>query len=165
MNHQFIEARELVVKAREALRRGNKVSAQQLGEQAALLMPEMEDVWLVLAASDSNPQDALAYAQKALEINPQSTRAQRGVEWASGRLKQAEPSKDQTQPRVVPHPVEAIASLPKKQTYQTAVAMPALQPQRSNWWLPALLIGAGCMMIGLFALFALTRPALASFVS
>ncbi|HEX9386803.1 MAG TPA: hypothetical protein VF918_10830, partial [Anaerolineales bacterium] len=62
MNHQFIEARELIVKAREALRRGDKPSARQLGEQAALLMPDLEDVWLVLAASDPNPHDALAYA-------------------------------------------------------------------------------------------------------
>jgi lipoprotein-anchoring transpeptidase ErfK/SrfK len=165
MNHQFIEARELIVKAREALRRGDKVSARQLGEQAALLMPDMEDVWLVLAASDPNPQDALAYARKALEINPQSTRARRGVEWASGRLKQAEASQDRTQPRIIPNQVEAAASLPKKHAYQTAVAMPALQSQGRNWLLPALLIGAGCLAIGFFALFALTSPAVASIVS
>jgi lipoprotein-anchoring transpeptidase ErfK/SrfK len=165
MNHQFIEARELVVKAREALRRGDKASARALGEQAALLMPDMEDVWLVLAASDPNLQDALAYAQKALEINPQSTRAQRAVEWASGRLKQAGVLKDQTQPRAVTNQVEAVASLPKKQTYQTAIAMPALQPQGRSWVLPALLAGAACMAIGLFALFALTSPAIASLVS
>ena len=165
MNHQFIEAHELIVKAREALRRGDKVSARQLGEQAALLMPDMEDVWLVLAASDPNPQDALAYARKALEINPQSMRARRGVEWASGRLKQAEASQDRTQPTIVPNQVEAAASLPKKHAYQTAVAMPALQSQGRNWLLPALLIGAGCLAVGFFALFALTSPAVASIVS
>ena len=64
-----------VVKARESLRRGDQKSARQLGEQAALLAPDMEDVWLVLTASDPDPQEALAYAQKALELNPQSTRA------------------------------------------------------------------------------------------
>ena len=90
MNNQFIEARELVVKARESLRRGDKTSAQQMGEQAALLAPDMEDVWLVLTASEPDPQDALAYAQKALELNPQSTRARRAVEWATDRLKQVE---------------------------------------------------------------------------
>src|SRR5919106_3809911 len=77
MNHQFIEARELVAKAREALRRGDKSFARQLGEKAAYLAPKMEDVWLVLAASDQNPEDALAYARKALELNSQSTRARR----------------------------------------------------------------------------------------
>jgi lipoprotein-anchoring transpeptidase ErfK/SrfK len=165
MNHQFIEARELIIKAREALRRGDKPVARQLGEQAALLMPDMEDVWLVLAASDPNPQDALAYARKALEINPQSTRARRGIEWASGRLKQAEASQGRTQPTILPNQVEAAAGLPKKHAYQTAVAMPALQPQGRNWLLPALLIGASCLAVGFFALFALTSPAVASIVS
>jgi hypothetical protein len=65
MNSKIIEARECVIKAREALRRGDPQSARQLGEQAALLAPDMEDAWLVLAASDPNPQDALAYARKA----------------------------------------------------------------------------------------------------
>ena len=43
MNTKYIEARENIIKAREALRRGDKKSARQLGEQAALLAPEMED--------------------------------------------------------------------------------------------------------------------------
>jgi len=165
MNHQFIEARELIVKAREALRRGDKPSARQLGEQAALLMPDLEDVWLVLAASDPNPQDALAYAQKALKINPQSTRAQRGVAWASGRLKQVGASKDQPQPKIVPNQAEAAASLPGKRAYQTAIAMPALQRQGRNWLLPALLIMAGLMVFSFFGFVALTSPMLASIVS
>ena len=41
MNTKFIEAREHVANAREALRRGDKESARQLGEKAALLVPEM----------------------------------------------------------------------------------------------------------------------------
>jgi lipoprotein-anchoring transpeptidase ErfK/SrfK len=165
MNHQFIEARELIVQAREALRRGDKVSARQLGERAALLMPGMEDVWLVLAASDPNSQDALAYARKALEINPQSTRARRAIEWASSRVKEGKVPQDRTQPTIIPNQVEAAASLPRKHAYQTAIAMPALQTQGGNWLLPALLIGAGCLAVGFFALFALTSPAMASIVS
>jgi len=90
MNTKFIEARELIAKAREALRRGDKPSAWKMGEQAALLAPEMEDAWLILAASDPDPQEALAYAQKALEINPSSTRAQRGVEWAQDQLRKTQ---------------------------------------------------------------------------
>ena len=163
MNQQFIEARELIIKAREFLRHGDKKSARLLGEKAVRLAPAMEDVWLVLAASDPNPNDALAYARKALEINPQSTRAQRGVEWASEQLSKAQ-AKEQTQPRVVPTQVGAVASLPQKHAYQTAVAMPMLQPQRRNWLLPALLVGAAAIaLLGLLALFALTGPALRSF--
>ena len=165
MNHQFIEARELIVKARESLRRGDKSSARQLGERAALLMPDLEDVWLVLAASDPNPQEALAYARKALAINPQSSRAQRAVEWTSSRLKQAGTLQEQTQPRIVPPQAEAAAGLPNKRAYQTAIAMPALQQQGRNWLLPALLILAGLMVVGFFAFVALTSPMLASIVS
>ncbi len=159
MNNQFIEARELIVRARDSLRRGDKVAARQMGERAAFLAPEMEDVWLVLAASDPNPQDALAYACKALQINPHSTRAHRAVEWASGRLNQTQANPVATIP-----PAQTAASLPGKHAYQTAVAMPVLKRQGRNW-LPILLIGTGVLFIGFLALFAILSPTLASIVS
>ena len=43
MNANIIQAREYVLKAREALRRGDKETARMFGEQAALLAPDMED--------------------------------------------------------------------------------------------------------------------------
>jgi lipoprotein-anchoring transpeptidase ErfK/SrfK len=162
MNTKYIAAREYVIKAREALHRRDKESARQLGEQAALLAPEMEDVWLVLAASDPNPQDALAYAQKALEINPQSTRARQGIEWVSRQLKQAEASNA----RVVSAPQSDALRVenPPKRVYREAVLSPALKRTGPNWLIPALLIGAGCAIFALAALFALTRPAVASLI-
>jgi lipoprotein-anchoring transpeptidase ErfK/SrfK len=165
MNNQFIEARELIAKARESLRRGDKPSARQLGEQAALLAPDLEDVWLVLTASDSDPEDALAYARKASQINPQSERGRRAVEWATSRLKQVEALKELTP--VSPLPRRPEAEIPQKRAYQTAVAMPMLRSQGRNWLLPALLIGIGVLFLGFIALFALIaqRPALASIVS
>ena len=163
MNNQFIEARELVARARESLRRGDKASARQMGERAALLAPDMEDVWLVLTASDPDPQDALAYAQKALELNPQSTRAPRAVEWATDRLKQVEALKDLTP--VSPLPRRAEVTVTQEQhAYQTTVAMPVLMTQGRNWLLPALLMGAGVLFLGFLLLFAVTSPALASIV-
>jgi lipoprotein-anchoring transpeptidase ErfK/SrfK len=89
MDLKLIEAREHVVKAREALRRGDKNTAHDLGEKAVLLMPGLEDAWLILVASDSNPEEALAYAQKALELNPHSTRAHKAREWATKQLQKA----------------------------------------------------------------------------
>lgn len=163
MNNQTIEARELVVKARESLRSGDKASARQLGEQAAFLAPDMEDVWLVLTAADPDPQDALAYAQKALELNPQSTRAHRAVEWATDRLKQVESLKDLTPVSPLPRRPE-VAVTQEQHAYQTAVAMPALKTQGRNWLLPAVLIGVGILFIGFLLLFAVTSPALASIV-
>jgi lipoprotein-anchoring transpeptidase ErfK/SrfK len=167
MDKHIVEARELVIRAREALRRGDKPSARQLGERAAFLAPDMEDVWLVLAASDPNPQDALAYARRALQINPHSTRARRGVAWASGQIEQAQASSAPSP--IAPIPVQAAAAspLPKRTAYQTAVAMPALRPQNRSWLLPALLAGAGVFFLGLIALFALVAnyPALTSIVN
>ncbi len=90
MNTNIIEAREFIANAREALKSGDKETARDLGEKAALLAPDLEDAWLVLTAADSNPEDALAYAQKALELNPASVRARKGVEWAMAKLKQAQ---------------------------------------------------------------------------
>jgi lipoprotein-anchoring transpeptidase ErfK/SrfK len=164
MNHQFIEVRELIAKARESLHRGDKASAWQLGKRAAVLAPSLEDVWLVLAASDPDPHDALAYAQKARQINPHSTRAQRAVEWTVSRLKQIEALKDRLPVSALPR--RADVAVPQKQhAYQTAIAMPVLRSQSRNWLLPALSIGVGILLIGFIVLFALTRPMLASLVS
>lgn len=160
MNLKLIEAHELIANARESLRRGDKASARQMGERATRLAPDVEDGWLILAASEPNPQSALAHARKALEINPQSARAHRAVEWASARL--------ETTPTPVPplpSQAETAASLPRKQAYQTAVAMPALKTQRSNWLLPVLLISAGILFIGLLGVFLITGPTLVSMVS
>jgi lipoprotein-anchoring transpeptidase ErfK/SrfK len=164
MNPQSIEARELVVKARESLRHGDRTSAQQMGERAAILAPDMEDAWLVLTASEPDPQDALAYAQKALELNPQSTRARRAVEWATDRLKQVEALKVLSPVSPLPRRAEVAVAGPSH-TYQTAVAMPALRTQGTNWLLPALLIGAGILFLGFLVLFTVTSPALASILS
>jgi lipoprotein-anchoring transpeptidase ErfK/SrfK len=166
MNNQFIEAREFVAKAREALRRGDHPSARQLGEQAALRAPQMEDVWLILAASDPDPREALAYAQKALQISPQSTRARQAVDWTSDRLKPAPVPTDRrpAPSRVVPNPVGAVTGLPQKRAYQTAVALPQLTADRPNWLLPAVLAGIGFMFVGLIIWFVLTSPVITSFL-
>ncbi len=152
MDMKFIEAREYVIKAREALRRGNRESARQLGEQAALLAPHMEDVWLVLAASDSNPQDALAYAQKALEINADSTRARQAVEWASGRL---DPAKVQN---------AAVVADPQKRVYLEAIASPQLISTKRVWPYAVGAVALACAVLGFAAYSAVTHPVLASIV-
>ena len=166
MDTQSHQAREHIVQAREALRRGDKASARLLGEQAAQLAPDMEDAWLILAAPDPDPHDALAYARKALQLNPQSGRAHRGVEWAERQLKQIEEIKARIPVSAPPRPnqVGAVARLPEKQAYQTVVAAPQPRSNGRNWLLPALLTGGICMLLGFVALFALASPALASLV-
>ena len=157
MNPKFIEARQLVIQAREAMRRGDKPSAWRFGEQAVLLVPDMEDAWLVLAAADSDPNESLAYAQKALEINPASTRARQGVEWAKGRIKQT------------PVPREAAVSFvsiapPIQQIPQSPKSNVKSNPRTLIYAVGVL--GLLICAVGAFAAYsAVTHPALASILN
>ncbi len=156
MDANITQARDLVIQAREAMRRGDTLTARQLGEQAALLAPDYEDAWLVLTASDSNPADALAYARKALELNPQSLRAHRGVEWAEDRLRQAQGEMK----RVAPVRNEAPAGIPIIR--ESKNVQPQVEPKPRG---RLLLYGAtfgllACIVIG-FAAWS-TAPAFAS---
>ena len=168
MNTKTSEAREYIAKAREALQRGDKGSAWQFGKQAARCAPEMEDAWLVLTASASNPQQAVAYARKALEIRPESVRARRGLEWALTRAKQSESGnvlvKQSTALSLGVDRKDIGASLPKSVSPGTT-PIPPSKINRGNWLYTVLLIGAGCLVIGFAAFFAWTSPALASIVS
>jgi lipoprotein-anchoring transpeptidase ErfK/SrfK len=163
MDMKFIEAREYVIKAREALRRGDKQSARQLGEQAALLAPHMEDVWLVLAASDANPQDALAYAQKALEINPHSTRARQAVEWASGRLNQVKVQNARVATEVNSQNAVVVPDPPKR-VYREVIVSPQLISTKRVWPYAVGAVVLACAILGVAAYSAVTHPALASIV-
>jgi lipoprotein-anchoring transpeptidase ErfK/SrfK len=154
MDNQNNEARDLIVKAREALRRGDKETAHNLGEQAALLAPGMEDAWLILTASDPSPEEALAYAQQALEINPSSERALRAVEWAIARLKQA-----QSDPGAA---AGAAASIPAQQE--------KLQETKKSINRTWLYVGAAfvlflCVMAAFFAYRSASQISIASLVN
>lgn len=175
MNTKFVEAREHLTRAREALRRGDKESARQLGEKAALLVPEMEDAWLILAAADSNPDDALAYARKALELNPQSERAHRGVEWASGRLKQAHPEQsvvlNTSKGQRAPEPLrmirsEAVFVSPLiKPVYQEANPLVKTESNKRILVFAGLFGLLACAVVGFAAWSAVTSPVFASIIN
>lgn len=153
MDTQNTEAHELIVQAREALRRGDKESALRLGEQAALLAPDLEDAWLILAASEPDPQDALAYAQQALEINPSSTRARQGVEWAVGQLKKAQAEHEAS---VSPAAVLVERDDPPPVTRSGG---------RKFLYAASLLVLLMCAVVAFAAYTAVTHPAFASIVS
>ncbi|HSJ88497.1 MAG TPA: L,D-transpeptidase family protein [Anaerolineales bacterium] len=160
MDPHFIEARELIVKAREAMRRGDKASAWKMGEQAALLAPDMENAWLILAASDPDPDEALAYAQKALQINPSSARAHKAVEWANDKLKQA--ASADLNPSPVLH--EAAVSFAQIAPV-TITETPQPQPKSDNrkWIYAASFLGLLlCVVLAFAAYSAVTHPAFAS---
>ncbi len=78
------QAQVLIQQAMVALSHHREDEAAILAREAALLAPELESVWLVLAAV-SSPQAAEIYLYKALEINPKSERAQKGLEWVEAQ--------------------------------------------------------------------------------
>jgi lipoprotein-anchoring transpeptidase ErfK/SrfK len=172
MDPKFLEARDHILKAREALHRGDKASAWKLGEQAALLAPNMEDAWLVLAASDPNPHEALAYAQKALEINPSSTRARKGVEWVLGQIKQTQAavpgsSTGSNEPSASITDLRSYASIAALDMGRTidAARTPTAEKTSNNRILifAAAIFGLLiCVVVAFAAYSAVTHPALAS---
>lgn len=158
MDTKFTEARDLITKAREALRRGDKPTAWMFGEQAALLAPDLEDAWLILAASDSNPEDALAYAQKALELNPSSTRAQKAVEWTQGQMKQVKVTKESAVPMVALKPVLPQTVEPLEEKHQ-----PKQKSNNRKWIYAAGFLGLLICAVSIVAAYsAVTHPAFAS---
>jgi Tfp pilus assembly protein PilF len=74
------EAQFALRQARQALGQGDRRLARQLAERAAELAPQLEDSWLVLAAV-AGPRQGLDYIQRALQVNPESPRARRGLQW------------------------------------------------------------------------------------
>jgi lipoprotein-anchoring transpeptidase ErfK/SrfK len=156
------DARDLIVKAREALRRGDKETAWKLGEQAALSSPDMEDAWLILTASDPNPEDALAYAQKALEVNPASTRARKAVDWAKSHVKTVEP--------VSSDPISDLreasaAPIPAAIETESPPPAPVKKSRNRTWIFAAVILGLLlCAVLVYSAYTAVTHPAFASII-
>ena len=72
--------------AQQALQRGERHTARRLAERAVELDPDSEEAWLTLAAVAS-PRASINYLEQALKINPQSPRAQKGMQWALERLR------------------------------------------------------------------------------
>ncbi len=97
-----LSAQQAVQLAFQALRRKDRREARRWAEQAVHLDARLEDGWLVLAAVAA-PQASLFYLRKALEINPNSPRARKGMHWAAQRLRKAAPSQRQRLAFVAPY--------------------------------------------------------------
>ena len=75
--------------AKTLLRSGSRMEACRLAARAAELDPQNEEAWLIQAAL-AEPNESLAFLQKALQVNPASERARKGMDWARQRLQQEE---------------------------------------------------------------------------
>jgi lipoprotein-anchoring transpeptidase ErfK/SrfK len=93
----------------------------------------------------------MEYARKALQINPNSPRAQKAVEWASARSGETQPTK-------------AISG-GQKQAQGVGRSESVKKPKGKSKLLPILLIVMGCAVFLFAAWSAVTSPALASILS
>ncbi|MCA2000995.1 MAG: L,D-transpeptidase family protein [Chloroflexi bacterium] len=151
MNEAFIQSRKFIAAAREALKNGNMAEARQLAERAAELAPQSEDPWLLLAAVAS-PRESVEYIRRALELNPQSPRAKKGMEWALKRLGDS----------------PAAAAPQRKARQEIKPKPPGKKPRKAGkprLALPLLLILTGCAVFAFAAWSAATSPVLASIIN
>jgi lipoprotein-anchoring transpeptidase ErfK/SrfK len=75
-----------IQQARLTLKQGNRRAARRWAELAASLNPEKEEPWLIIAAL-AKPRASLEYLKHALEINPSSQPARKGMHWAIQRYR------------------------------------------------------------------------------
>jgi lipoprotein-anchoring transpeptidase ErfK/SrfK len=101
---------KILLNAQQALRQGDRLIARHWAEKAVELGPDSEEAWLTMAAVAS-PRASINYLEQALKINPQSKRAQKGMQWALERLQGEHPK----------FPVESVATESKVQ--------PKIQPE------------------------------------
>lgn len=159
MNESFIESREALTYAREALRNGALDEARKWAERAASLAPQSEDPWLVLISVAVSPRESVEYARKALEVSPNSPRAKKGMEWAlarSGKAPQSNVSSGAPQQAQGPALSESKGQ---------ARNVPVKTPKKRSRILPILLIVMGCGVFMFAAWSAVTSPVLASILS
>jgi lipoprotein-anchoring transpeptidase ErfK/SrfK len=83
---------ELCDDAIEALAKGRRAEARRLAHKAAVIAPNQEEPWLMLAAV-ATPRASLEYLKQALKINPRSAPAKKALKWAQERLRADEDGK------------------------------------------------------------------------
>lgn len=89
MNRDLARGLQAVERAKRAFREGDRRAARRYATDAVYWAEDSEKAWLWLAAVAS-PRASLAYLRRALEINPDSQAARRGIHWAVQRLRSGE---------------------------------------------------------------------------
>jgi lipoprotein-anchoring transpeptidase ErfK/SrfK len=112
MSDDTLKAKQALVQARIALQNNDHVTARRYAFLAARLDPNLEDVWLFMAAM-ADPHASQEYLKRALEINPASQRARKGMHWNAQRLRAAAaaaPRQPAPSPVIAPLPPQVIRS-------------------------------------------------------
>lgn len=130
--------------AKQALRDGDRLAARRWAQKALALDPELEEGWLILA-SVASPGASLSYLRRALEINPHSDRARRGMHWAIQRYRISDQSSGHRKRIIIQPPTQQALTQSK----------PAIMP----WVLIAILLLGGLLVgFGKFPIKTLLSP-------
>jgi lipoprotein-anchoring transpeptidase ErfK/SrfK len=131
------EFRHAVANAYQSLQRGDRAEARRWAERAAVLEPNAEEGWLLLAAV-SNPRAGLGYAQRALKVNPNSETARRALRSVMKELEKTAPAQSPARSE-----------------------QPSKPASRRGWLIPVAVVGLIVCVILAAALFR-AAPAVAS---
>jgi lipoprotein-anchoring transpeptidase ErfK/SrfK len=139
MNQDKARGLQAIQKAKKAYQKGEHKQARRWAEVAVSLAPEVEEAWLWLAAV-SGPRASLSHLKRALIINPESTRARQGIQWAEQRLR-AHPDLGATLP--TRHRQIVDRSIPSQEML--------VPKRRSGWavfaWIAAVLLAAVALWV------------------
>jgi lipoprotein-anchoring transpeptidase ErfK/SrfK len=116
MSSSTITYQQAIHYSQLALNRGDKTLARNWARLAATINSKGEEAWLLMAAA-ACPQASVGYLKRALEINPESQRARKGMVWALKRVdsfKQTAETSPQKIQKIDSKPISsaAIASQP-----------------------------------------------------
>lgn len=161
-------AQPAIREAYRALRKGDRQAARRWAEQAAALAPESEEPWLLLAALGS-PRASLGYLKRALEINPGSQRARKGLHWTVRRLR-ANPPVLRSQPlegnlppigqsQSATQPISTAPLLAATQPIAPALALSKTQPVATTGALSSPRLGRAGITLPLLAVAVLVLAA------
>ncbi|MHB8089936.1 MAG: tetratricopeptide repeat protein, partial [Anaerolineaceae bacterium] len=129
-----IEAKDpqtLIKQAYQALKQNDKAAAERLAWRAVKLAPDLEAPWLILATL-AEPDKAIEYVQKALQINPESRHAQEAFKWAFERYR-SQPHEPIQKPQ--PEPATPAPTVVAPTTPQTRpLKVPPAQRVKSTGW-------------------------------
>ena len=124
-----------------ALGQGDRAGARRIARRAVALAPDSEAAWLCMAASAEDAEAGLAYAVRALEINPQSGPARRAVEWCMKRIPHADrpaAAREAHLPANLRYQIAPLEALTVRRLFAPQALLPAL----------ALVIGVGLWIGG-----------------
>jgi len=135
--------------AHKALQRKDRDQSRYWAVLASKTHPELEEPWLILAAI-SEPNDSIGYLKKALQVNPSSQRARKGMHWAVQRLRSAQsPTPAAALSDTQPLPIKRSLVGPADTIPIRVRKLKARPKRRTNWALALLPMLAAVLTLAL----------------